>query len=412
MMTMRELNLSRIDPSKECLKFLEKRLSSDKYRGNQISQHNRYDINVVKTMLKELYNISGDKLMQIRDTDLSKRPYNIAGEENYAIYVDKLNKNPNVGRGTQDSVRKNLFVDFNRMGFLNRYSSDKSLNIPGVKSSTKYVSLSELGKVFVETTNIFEESMLYSRGIDNLMQGITDDLLWIIMELEKITEDEYTFFVSFVNIELDGIYYGKDQIINMVKEYRTLSRFTKEAVKNEVKEYCRPGEFAGNKTVQRDYHNWVNETQQVFMLLNQTVFFEEREKTIFPKVGANAIFDTEEKLNRSLAEKQKYYEYHRVNKKEGFELHHIVPLCWAKNKNEFSVLDNHKNLVYIDGYSHAKITQNRNRNVILNFVNSDATFKDYSDNVVYCAFGTNIEYNPNNQQEMKQYNTSLLESIN
>ena len=409
---MRELNLKNFDPSKECLKFLEQRLSSDKYRGNQISQHNRYDINVVKTMLRELYNIAGDKLLQIRDTDLSKRPYNIAGEENYAIYVDKINKDSNVGRGTQDSIRKNLFVDFHRMGFINRYSKNKTSNVPGIRSSTKYVSLSELGKEFVETTNIFEESMLYSRGIDNLMQGITDDLLWIIMELEKITEDEYTFFVSFVNIELNGIYYSKDKIIDMVKEYRSLSKFTKEAVKEKIKEYCISGEFTGNKTVQRDYHNWVNETQQVFMLLNQTVFFEQRDKTIFPKVGENAIFDDEEKLNRSLSEKQKYYEYHRVNKKEGFELHHIIPLCWAKTKHEFSVLDNHKNLVYIDGYSHAKITQNRNRNVVLDFNNSDVTFTDYSGNVVYCEYDTNILYNPNNQQEMKSYNTSILESIN
>ena len=408
---MRELNLSQIDPSKRCLKFLEKRLESDKYRGNQISQHNRYDIGVVKTMLKVLYDISGMNLMQIRDTDLSKRPYNIAGEQDYADYVDILNRTPEVGRGTQDSVRKNLFVDFNRMGFIDRYSHDKTKTIPGVKSSTKYVALSELGKEFVETNNIFEEHMLYSRGIDNLMSGITDDLLWIIMELEKITEDEYTFFVSFVNMELDGEYYGKDVIIDLVKDYRSLSRFTKEMVKDKIKEYCIPDRSLGNKTVQRDYHNWVNESQQVFMLLNQTVFFEQREKTMFPRVGINAIFDDQEKLVRSLAEKQKYYEYHRVNKKEGFELHHVVPLCWAKSKNEFFILDNHKNLVYIDGYSHARITQNNNKNVILNFNGNDATFTDFNDNTIYCVLDDNILYNPENQQEMKQYNNTLLESI-
>ena len=34
--------ISQIDPSKECLKFLAKRLQSKDYRGIQISQHNRY----------------------------------------------------------------------------------------------------------------------------------------------------------------------------------------------------------------------------------------------------------------------------------------------------------------------------------------------------------------------------------
>ena len=408
---MRELLLTQIDPSKRCLSFLEERISSGKYRGNQISQHNRYDLQVVKTMLTELYNISGKSLMQIRDADLSKRPYNIAGEEDYAIYVDKINKHPAVGRGTQDSVRKNLFVDFNRMGFLDRYTSKKVKTIPGKKSKTKYVSLTELAIQFVTTNNIFEEHMLYSRGIDNLMRGITEDLLWIVLDLGKVTEDEYTFFVSFVNNELNGTYYGKDEIIELVKEYRSLSRYNKEEVKIRIKEYCVPDSSIGNKTVQRDYHNWVNETQQVFMLLDQTVFFEQREKTIFPKVGTNAIFEDTEKLQRSLAEKEKYYEYHNVAKQKGFELHHVVPLCWARTKNEFSVLDNHKNMVYIDAYSHAKITQNNSRNVRLDFNNLDASFTDFNNNSVDCKYMTNILYNPDNKGEMKAYNTGILDGI-
>ena len=76
--------LQSIDPSKESLKFLSKRIRLDDYRGVQISQHNRYDYNQVLEMIKELDRISKDDFMQIRTTDLSKRPNNEKGEERYA----------------------------------------------------------------------------------------------------------------------------------------------------------------------------------------------------------------------------------------------------------------------------------------------------------------------------------------
>lgn len=404
------IDLISIDPSKKFLNFLEQRVKSENYRGNQLSQHNRYNKEVVILMLKEIFSIVGDELLQIRDTDLSERPYNIDGEEKYAEYVNKITSGK-IGRGTQDSIRKNLFVDFNRMGFIDRYSSNKTLNDPFKKSKTKYISLTELGKEIIFERNIFKQNMLYSRGIDNLMRGILDDLLWVILELGKVTEDEYTFFVSYLNVELDGLFYSKDKIIGFVKEYRTLSRHNKLAIRDRLKDHCNPLKFTGNKKQKRDFHNWINETQQVFTLLEQTVFFEKRERTLYAKVGPNAIFENEVKLDRSLVEKKKYHEYHGLEKKSGFELHHIVPLSWAKDRNEFSTLDNHKNLVYIDGFSHAKITQNRNRNVKLDFVMNDATFTDYNNEKVYCKYLDNLLYNPKNQIEMKYFNETILKSI-
>lgn len=402
--------LTNVDQSKECLKFLANRIMSEKYRGNQISQHNRYDMNVVKIMLKKLFDICGNDLMQIRDADLKKRPNNIDGEQKYAQYVNEICKSE-VGRGTQDSIRKNLFVDFHRMGFINRYNGNKEANNPYEKAITKYVSLTEVGRKFALSNNIFDQYMLYTRGVDNLLMGIIDDILGIILELGKLNETEYTFFVSYINLELDGTYYGKEKIIEMVKEYRSLSKFTKDSVVDVVKEYCNPDNFSGDKTQKKDYGNWTNETQQVFMLLSQTIFFEQRVKTIYPRIDSNFIFDDQEKLNRSLAEKQKYHSIHNVLKREGFELHHVVPLCWAKTKHEFTILDTYQNMVYIDGYSHSKITQNRNRNVLLEFENKDAKFIDNKAHTVYCKYDENILYDFLNQKAMYEYNRNILNSI-
>ena len=73
-----------IDSSRECIKFLVKRVQSDNYRGLQISQHNRYTQKEILVILQDIYELCSNTLLQIRTSDLSKRPYNIEGEEKYA----------------------------------------------------------------------------------------------------------------------------------------------------------------------------------------------------------------------------------------------------------------------------------------------------------------------------------------
>ena len=99
-----------IDPSKKCLVFLHERILVDNYRGLQISQHNRYTYEQVVGMLEIFYDLVNDNKMNIRTTDLSKRPFNTPDEYIYAEYTNKVIKK--YGKGTQDSIRKNLFVDF------------------------------------------------------------------------------------------------------------------------------------------------------------------------------------------------------------------------------------------------------------------------------------------------------------
>ncbi|MCI5681797.1 MAG: hypothetical protein MR293_07510, partial [Bacteroidales bacterium] len=148
-------------------------------------------------------------------------------------------------------------------------------------------------------------------------------------------------------------------------------------------------------------------------LLGQTVYFEyDKENGRLVLRSKGGLFNADPKLKRSLQVKQSYFENHKIAKKKaGFELHHIVPLCWAVDANEFVTLDQWENLVYIDAYSHAQITQNRNRNVELDFnkTNNDTIFKDYSNNnCVVCKYGTNILYDEHKQKEMLSYNQKLL----
>lgn len=128
------------------------------------------------------------------------------------------------------------------------------------------------------------------------------------------------------------------------------------------------------------------------------------------RVGKNALYENKDKFIRSKIEKDKYFRKHAVEKTKGFELHHIVPLCWAKTALEFSALDIWKNLIYIDGYKHSIITQNNNQHTKIGFVGDDMIFTNFDDDSLYCTYNKNVLYDTANQEKMLSYNRELLHS--
>lgn len=407
--------IKNIDPSKKCINFIIERLKSNNYRGIQISQHNRYDKNEILIILQEVYNLVDENLMQIRTTDLSKRPQNIAGEEKYAELTNNISKK--LSRCTQDSLRKNIFVDMHRMGLINRYNENKKIISPFMKGTKKYISISKFGISLIKENNIFNQNLLFTRALENLLQGFGEEVLNIALELGSknlpyISEEELLLFVTFINQQLNGKTYSRSFIIDFIREYRRLSKFQKKLLIDKIQTYCNPNNFSGNKTQKRDYHNWLNETQQIITLLYQMSYFEydEEKRMLFIKIGENGIYKDNAKLKRSIVEKQNYFKEHNITKKEGFELHHIVPLCWATNAIEFQILDNWKNLVYIDAFSHAQITHNNNTNVILKFTDGYVIFIDFNNKEVKCKKNTNILYDYSKENIMLQYNKKLLEA--
>lgn len=130
------------------------------------------------------------------------------------------------------------------------------------------------------------------------------------------------------------------------------------------------------------------------------------------KTGQNSYVEGEEprRLDRSLNEKYQYFQNHNVEKTQGFELHHVVPLSWSENIHQFKLFDTWKNMVYIDAFSHAKITQNRNRNVLMFSSGEDLILSDYSDNQVFLENQKHILYEVEKQNILLEYNETLLKT--
>lgn len=89
-------------------------------------------------------------------------------------------------------------------------------------------------------------------------------------------------------------------------------------------------------------------------------------------------------------------------------MHHIVPLSWSENLYQFKLIDEWRNLLYVDAYKHALVTQNGNWNVRLAHQDNDLILSDYAGNTVDLEWMVNVLYAQQHLPEMLQYNKELL----
>lgn len=412
------MSILNINTNNKSLIFISERIKSDDYRGIHLFQHYRYDLSFIKVVLSAIHEYqknNNNSLLKIRTTDSSRRPENHSDELDYSNVIDKIKRS--TGKGTQDAIRKIVFVDCNRMGFLDRYDKNKKLIEIEAKSKTQFVGLSEKGKKFVETSDIKEEYFIFSSGIYRIVGTLINTLENLISKynLGFISKYEFMYFVSAID-DKSTFSIDIEKCAELIKEFRLLGPAEKENVTRILKEEMNPKKFKGNKKSKRDFHNWENEATQIYLLLSTTVYFEVRNgiKLILNSsdTSLDSILGKEFKKNRSLQEKNNYYLNHGIKSKiSGFELHHVVALEYADSPALYKLLDDWKNMVYIDGYSHAKITQNRNKNIVMDSVKDDILLKDYSLNVVYLKNVENISYDINKQQMMIEHNKKLRTTV-
>lgn len=408
--------VSQIQPSNKALEFIDKRLLDDNYRGTESSQHNRYDMAEIYDILTIMDKYSPNKaLMRIRDTDMSKRPNNTPDEAIYARFCE--NVKAKVGKGTQDSIRKNIFVDIHRMGLIERYNGDK-VKLDGFDGgSVKYVSLSDDGIKFIKSS-LLNRAYIFTKALDKLLGGYIEIALSMLNErdLGNISKYEFIFFISAIDT---GTTFNLNinQCVELIESYRLLSRTQRTAVIETLKQKLQPQLFSGNKTKQRDWHNWQNKIDQVYHLFKQTPYFDVSgaDKEILTLSTRKVITKAGEILDlpkRSILEKVAYFQQHKgVAKTSGYELHHVVPLSWSESPEHYKLFDTWKNMVYIDAYSHAKITQNRNRNVNMTANGNNLILSDFNGNEVPLLKDRTILYNVLNQPIMLETNQALLTTV-
>lgn len=417
-----EISLNRFGKSNESLKYISERIKDNNYRGDVSSQHNRWTFDDLVFVLGALQkHMRGNALIQIRTTDKSKRPANVNAEFDFASFCDEVVAQ--IGKGTQDAMRKNWFVDWHRAGWIERYNNKMEKVEPYDRSQISYVKISNEGKKLLSNAPLTDRYFIFSKGIDVMYNGTIEVLLDLFRNygVKYIDMQEFTYFVTGVSSR-GSFAVSRERCVELLHAWRRLTSLERRSIDDYLSKQLAPSKSAPSKTEQRDYHNWINKTQQTFSLLRQTAYFEQvphnnhshldRLYYLGNDDSAGKEFSERDvrRLNRSLQQKDEYFTKHSVSKCRGFELHHIVALAWAESQHEFKLLDDWRNMIYIDGFTHAQITQNRNRNVRMEAVSPEnLKLIDYSGSAVNVRNPENALYDKRHLPTMLKYNSELLE---
>lgn len=384
------------------LQYIVKRLRDDKYRGWHISQHNRYNLREIEMILRKIQEVAGTDSFAIPPGDYCRDTILTGDYQNFQTIVNSIKSE--INKGTINSVKKNFFPDLEGMGFLVREKIKPNKN----SSLALYGRLTPSAIKF-EAGTLIEKYKKFTDGIDKLFDSKISELAEMIHLSEYVNDAisiyEFMFIFSDNSEDLNKI--------ELLDSYRSLKKHEKTKVKKLIEKYAQPGNFVGNKTAQRDFHNWKNQAQQIMSLLGATVYFEvDRNKFFRLNVGSTGFF--QEPTKRSAIPKREYFTFHGVEKRDKFELHHIVPISSARNKEEAKMVDSYINLIYIHRGQHKQITQNGDKNVVLTIDPNEAIFSDFEDrNIVKAENKKDALYTKDTEKIKKiaDYNIELLKSI-
>lgn len=398
-----------INPALDCLKFLYYRVLRDDYRGTHKLQHYRWSAEYIKIVLKHL---PKDSFLLHTQGDIYDDYIYSNEEQKFCEYLNRVNKDLlSLNASITDMVmRKIIFVNLQRMGFIDRFNKKKELCNINRKYQYKYVKITQRGLDFINSKDIFEEQRHLGIALDFVFDGVVQDVLDILNTLEPqyISVSEMMFFITYLGKEYQGSILTKDKIVEFINEFRSLKARAK-VVEAVISEFCLPENFVGNKTDKRDFHNWKNETQSMFNSFNLMSLFEydTAKQRLLLKASINGENIT---FKRSNLIKSEYFKQHEVQKDVRFELHHIVPFYYAKDIDALKAIDNWQNLIYIDANSHKifSLDKSAKKAIRLNFKDLDAVLDNLIGDEIVLKYMDNIKYKEELQQRLVRYNQNLL----
>lgn len=403
-----------IDASNIFLKYIVNRLQKTDYRGVHISQHNRYDLELVMIILEVIRNKVSNNLFEIPRGDFNQRDnkggnYNINDYPKFKTITDNIKQLS--GRTTYNSIKKTFFVDFHRMGLITRYDKNKTPADPYKRTTIHYVSLTDEANKLLNFNNIIDKHRIFTDALDRLFKNYLSNLVDLIFnsKYKQDTISIYEFKFIFTDDTTDN-----NQKIKLLNNYRSLKTHQKDKLIKLIQEYADPNNFPGNKSQKKDMHNWINESQQIFTLLKQTSYFQtdEKNKNIALNIGSYGIFSVDN-IQRSSKPKQEYFDIHKTKKQRDFELHHIVAISKARNKKEVKLLDNVHNLIYLHKDKHSEITRKGNANVYLSIDEIKANFCNFNSNKIQAINTEDALYSTDKDiiQKLETHNRKAISAI-
>lgn len=400
-------NILEIDQDNIFLQYIVRRIQRDDYRGFHISQHNRYDIEKLESILQAIHDVAGEEKIPVPYGDIGKDEKKIGKmrieyPDFYEVY--RILKDKDVFQAP-DPIRKNFFVELSRLGFINKYDKQFKLLDPFKKTKTRYVELSQNGIEFLGVQTKFLKYRIFTNALDRLLGDHLVELIEAI-DTSEYRRDMFSF-EEFTLILSDNTISGQEKI-DVLTAYRSLSRHNQERVVQLIRAYCNPKNFSGNKKSKRDYHNWYNETQQLMVLFKMTVYFQVNDGYFSLNTGSEFGIFTD--IKRSTSIKEEYFQQHTVDKESDYHLHHIVPISFIKSKEEYDMIDDCQNLIYLHKDKHREIKRDQ---IVFDYTNATVYFKNrFKDShFVVAENRQNARFDADLLPDMKSYNKKIRNKV-
>ncbi|MBQ6280164.1 MAG: hypothetical protein IJK72_01720 [Mycoplasma sp.] len=360
-------------PGNESISFIVKRFKQINYRGMAVSNHNRQmHFEHIWSILKKIYKYVQNGMMSIRHTDIKKNPsdaeWPLYGKLVADIYIET--KRSKGG----DSLRKQLFVDMARIGFLERYDKVKQKEIlkPGFdqdKFRTWFVKIPDWVCTHIKNNTKKSLNRFYLNELNTLTNNVLSDLIYSHdNNYNSFSLHEVAFFLTAYKTNFGFGSINLKKIYDLIAKWRAINFVQQKLFIGKLKQTCEKINLtAKNKTGKRDYNNFINHARQLMFILTQTPYYQysdkKRNKILWMKTS---LATGGKSTKRDLYEKNQYYSFHSIEKSSkdivGYELHHIIPLHVAIDINDRKLLDNHLNMILIDSKQHSIIHKTRDSN--------------------------------------------------
>ena len=383
--------------------YLFSRVRRDDYRGAHVAQHNRLPFDKAASLLSAIHGAVGEGDFPVPPGDDKgvRRP----GFAAFYQLVDEIAEN--LGQGTVNSVKKNHFPDFARMGFLERMGRDGSVLSPEDRRPVCAARLTATAARLALAQNPREKYRLYLEAVERLIgPKILDELFAILHEdFESVSVHEFMLVLSDPGV-------SRTEKTALLKSHRRLSALHRVALRADIRAECELlSAAAADKRGKRDYGNWHNQALEIFNLLNQTVYFKTFKKTVLMLGFSDEALEF--LAARSGAAKARALRWHGIEERGEYDLHHIVPLETAFSRKTLGRVDDHRNLLCLRKSAHRKIPTRNNLFVQLDASAAGGIFltNPFDAKPAQMDVSGDVLCETKNLPEMVEYNRRLLNEL-
>ena len=142
-------------------------------------------------------------------------------------------------------------------------------------------------------------------------------------------------------------------------------------------------------------------------LFKMTIYFQVYDNQFSLNTGKDfGLFE----MTRREEPKRKYFKEHKTKKQKNYELHHIIPFSYIRNREELKLIDNFQNLIYLHKEKHKEIKKDH-----IVFIPKDPKVhfgnRFQHDDVITAKRGVNANFRSSLLSKMEKYNTKLRKSL-